>query len=85
MNSAPNFSDLNAIEENLLQAKLDAVRAAIVQAPENGRALEHGVRTLLRSILPAEYGLTQAPPWDIEQSSRLPRLKTDEDNLLLMS
>jgi len=58
MNNAPNFSDLNAIEERLLLAKLDAVRAAIVHAAEKGRALENGVRTLLRSILPAEYGLS---------------------------
>jgi hypothetical protein len=57
MHNAPNFSDLNAIEETLLLAKLDAVRAAIVHAGEKGRALEHGVCTLLRSILPAEYGL----------------------------
>jgi len=34
MNNAPNFSDLNAIEERLLLAKLDAVRAAIVHAGE---------------------------------------------------
>jgi hypothetical protein len=58
MNPAPNFSELNAIEEQLLLAKLDAVRASIVHAGEKGRALEHGVRTLLRSILPAEYGLS---------------------------
>jgi hypothetical protein len=58
MDEAPKFLELNAIEENLLRAKLDAVRAAIAHAGEKGRALENGVRTLLRSILPAEYGLS---------------------------
>lgn len=58
MNEAPKFLELNAIEETLLLAKLDAVRAAIAHAGEKGRALENGVRTLLRSILPAEYGLS---------------------------
>ena len=58
MNSAPQFFELNDIEERLLLAKLEAVRAAIVHASEKGRALENGVRTLLRSLLPAEYGLS---------------------------
>lgn len=58
MNKAPQFSELNAIEEKLLLAKLGAVRAAIAHAGEKGRALENGVRTFLRSILPAEYGLS---------------------------
>jgi hypothetical protein len=56
--TSPNFAELNKIEEELLLAKLHAVRAAIVHAGEKGRVLEYGVRTLLRSILPAEYGLS---------------------------
>jgi hypothetical protein len=58
VNEAPKFLELNAIEETLLLAKLEAVRAAIAHAGEKGRALENGVRMLLRSILPAEYGLS---------------------------
>lgn len=54
----PKFTDLNRIEENLLVAKLEAARSAIVHAGEKGRALEHAVTTLLRSFLPAEYGLS---------------------------
>lgn len=55
---SPQFADLNKIEEELLVAKLQAARKAIVHAGEKGRALEYEVRTLLRSILPAEYGLS---------------------------
>jgi hypothetical protein len=56
--TTPQFAELNKIEEELLVAKLQAVRMSIVHAGEKGRALEYGVRTLLRSILPAEYGLS---------------------------
>jgi Domain of unknown function (DUF6602) len=56
--TTPQFSELNKIEEELLVAKLQAARMAIVHAGEKGRALEHEVHTLLRSILPAEYGLS---------------------------
>jgi len=80
MNNAPNFSDLNAIEENLLLAKLDAVRAAIVHAPEKGRALEHGVRTLLRSILPAEYGLSTG--FVVYHTPEGPRLSSQLDIII---
>ncbi len=58
MTEAPKFLELNAIQGSLLLAKLEAVIAAIAHAGEKGRALENGVRTLLRSILPAEYGLS---------------------------
>ena len=80
MNNAPNFSDLNAIEENLLLAKLDAVRAAIVHAPEKGRALEHGVRTLLRSILPAEYELSTG--FVVYHTPEGPRLSSQLDIII---
>lgn len=56
--TSPQFAELNKIEEELLVAKLQAARASIVHAGEKGRALEHEVQTLLRSILPAEYGLS---------------------------
>ncbi len=55
---SPQFAEFNTIQEGLLSAKLEAVRAAIVHAGEKGRVLEYGVRNLLRSILPAEYGLS---------------------------
>ncbi len=55
---SPQFSELNKIEEDLLVAKLHAARMAIVHAGEKGRALEYEVRTLLRSFLPTEYGLS---------------------------
>jgi hypothetical protein len=54
----PQFAEFNKIEEDLLVAKLDAARRAIVHAGEKGRALEYEVRTLLRSFLPMEYGLS---------------------------
>ncbi|SUS05698.1 conserved hypothetical protein [uncultured Defluviicoccus sp.] len=54
----PQFAEFNRIEEDLLLAKLNAARSAIVHAGEKGRALEHEVRTLLRSFLPMEYGLS---------------------------
>jgi hypothetical protein len=55
---SPQFAELNKIEEELLVAKLQATRKAIFHAGEKGRALEYEVRTLLRRILPAEYGLS---------------------------
>lgn len=56
--NAPNFANLSRIEEQLLAAKLEAIRMSISHAGEKGRALEHQVRLLLRSLLPPEYGLT---------------------------
>jgi hypothetical protein len=80
MNNAPNFSDLNAIEERLLLAKLEAVRAAIVHAGEKGRALENGVQTLLRSILPAEYGLSTG--FVVYHTPKGPRLSSQLDIII---
>jgi len=54
----PDLSELNRIEEQILLARLSAVRASIVHAGEKGRDLEFHVRRLLRDLLPAEYGLT---------------------------
>jgi hypothetical protein len=54
----PGFSSLSKIEEDLLVSKLDAARKAISHAGEKGRSLEAEVKTLLRSFLPEEYGLT---------------------------
>jgi hypothetical protein len=58
MSESPDFVGLSRIEEDLLAAKLQAIRASITHAPEKGRALEHAVTTLLRGFLPAEYGLS---------------------------
>jgi len=55
---AVDFASLSKIDEDLLAARLNAVRLSISHAGEKGRALEHDVRTLLRDLLPAEYGLT---------------------------
>jgi hypothetical protein len=46
------------LDERALNARLDAVRAVISHGGEKGRALEHQVMDLLRSMLPSEYGLT---------------------------
>ena len=80
MNDAPNFSQLNGIEEKLLLAKLEAVRAAIAHAGEKGRALENGVQTLLRSILPAEYGLSTG--FIVSHTKEGPRLSPQLDIII---
>jgi hypothetical protein len=54
----PDFSKLSSLEEDVLAARLEAVRASISHSGEKGRALEFDVRQLLRGILPPEYGLT---------------------------
>lgn len=54
----PDLTELNRIEEQVLLARLKAVRASIAHAGEKGRDLEFHVRNLLRALLPAEYGLT---------------------------
>jgi hypothetical protein len=54
----PDFKVLSRIEEQLLAARLDAVRASISHAGEKGRDLERHVHKMLREILPPEYGLT---------------------------
>jgi hypothetical protein len=46
--SAPDFAKLSAIDEQLLNAKLDAVRLSISHPGEKGRELEDQVRRLLR-------------------------------------
>jgi hypothetical protein len=55
---SPDFSKLSALEEDVLAARLEAVRASISHGGEKGRALEFDVRQLLRGLLPSEYGLT---------------------------
>lgn len=54
----PDFSTLARLEEAILAAKLEAVRATISHGAEKGRALEQAVVLLLRELLPAEYGLS---------------------------
>lgn len=53
-----SMSELGRIEEQLLKARLDAVRAALRHSGEKGRALEHQAASFLRSFLPAEYGIS---------------------------
>jgi hypothetical protein len=53
-----DFTAFSAIEERLLVARLEATRQSITHAGEKGRALEQSVHSLLRSFLPAEYGLS---------------------------
>lgn len=56
--NTPDFASLSRIEEQLLAARLDAVRKSITHSGEKGRAVEQQVRRLLRELLPPEYGLT---------------------------
>jgi hypothetical protein len=59
MNSShPNFSELTKIEEELLVAKLRAIRNSISHPSEKGRSLEIHVHNILRDFLPSEYGLS---------------------------
>lgn len=76
----PKFAELNKIEEELLVAKLKAARMAIVHAGEKGRALEFEVRTLLRSILPAEYGLSTG--FVVYHTDSGPRLSSQLDIII---
>jgi len=75
--SKPNFKEFVDIEQQGLRARLDAVRAAISHAGEKGRALEADVQKLLRSFLPAEYGLStgfiasRTPDGNVEISKQL--------------
>lgn len=78
--AAPNFLALSRIEEQLMSAKLEAVRASIEHAGEKGRELELDVRALLRSILPAEYGLTTG--FIVAHSDDGPRLSTQLDIII---
>jgi hypothetical protein len=57
-NKPPKFKEFVRIEQNLLTARLEAARAALHHAGEKGRALEFAARQLIRSFLPAEYGLS---------------------------
>jgi len=45
-------------EQDILEAKLKAIRATITHPAEKGRAVEHAIFELLRSILPKEYGIS---------------------------
>lgn len=55
--TTPDFKQLLQIEEQKLAAQLRAVRAAISHRGEKGRGLEHYAMGLVRSFLPAEYGV----------------------------
>ena len=57
-NKTPEFGELSLIEEELLAAKLRAVRKSITHAAEKGRALETEVANFLRELLPGEYGIS---------------------------
>lgn len=74
---SPKFAELNKIEEELLVAKLEAIRKSIFHAGEKGRALEFEVRTLLRTILPAEYGLSTG--FVVYHTENGPRLSSQLD------
>jgi hypothetical protein len=54
----PSFAALARAEQQLLEQRLVATRAVLAHAGEKGRSLEASVQSLLRSFLPAEYGLT---------------------------
>lgn len=77
---SPKFTDLNQIEENVLVARLKTARSAIVHAGEKGRALEHAVTALLRSFLPAEYGL--ATGFIVFHSAEGPKLSRQLDIII---
>jgi hypothetical protein len=53
-----SFANFTAIEERVLSARLEGLRAAITHPGEKGRALEKTVAVLLRSFLPLQYGIT---------------------------
>ena len=53
----PRLVDLAAAEEQVLKARLAAILATIDHNTEKGNASEAAVTSLLRSFLPAEYGL----------------------------
>src|SRR5262245_8320044 len=55
---SPNFQELAAIEEQMLASRLEAARLVITHGGEKGRSLEAEVNALLRTFLPAEYGLS---------------------------
>jgi hypothetical protein len=54
----PDILALSTIEEQLLLSRLDALRQTITHAGEKGRSLEGQTISLLRTFLPAEYGLS---------------------------
>ena len=58
MERSPSFAEVVESEEISLNARLRATRAAIQHAGEKGRALESVVATLLRDLLPNEYGIS---------------------------
>jgi hypothetical protein len=78
--NAPDFISLSKIEEDVLEAQLQAVRFAISHAGEKGRALEQPVRNMLRKMLPPEYGLTTGfVAWNSPDG---PRLSTQLDIII---
>ncbi len=79
-NTAPEFSDLSKIEEELLVAKLQATRKAISHAGEKGRALENEVLRLVRDLLPSEYGLSTG--FVAYQTPEGPRLSSQLDIII---
>lgn len=54
----PDLATFYDVENKILAARLDAIRAVISHGGEKGRALEAEISKLLRSILPSEYGLS---------------------------
>jgi hypothetical protein len=54
----PDFAKLMAAEESQLRAKLEGVRATLSHNGEKGRALEQAAISLLRDLLPSEFGLS---------------------------
>ena len=54
----PDFGKLVAAEESQLRAKLEGVLATLSHSGEKGRALEQAAISLLRDLLPLEFGLS---------------------------
>ena len=72
-----DFREFLKLEEENLVAQLRGVRTAIRHGGEKGRVLEESARSLLRRILPAEYGLgtgfiaCATSPGEVELSPQL--------------
>ena len=58
MTSKMNFTRFTEIENEVLNSRLQSIRAVVEHSGEKGRALENTVASFIRSFLPKEYGVS---------------------------
>lgn len=76
----PSIDKFADMEEAILSSRLTAIRSVVEHSGEKGRALEEVVATLVRDVLPLEYGVSTG--FVVYHSDTGPRLSPQLDIII---